>query len=58
MKPWPKLPDGRPMMVSEMSTEQRKEVFREAGKRLQDELNHPAMQEKFAAMLRGDSVMH
>ena len=53
---WPKHADGRPKKVGEMTREEKQEQFRLAAQRVQREFGHPLVQERVAAILRGENV--
>ena len=56
MVSWPKHSDGRPMRLGEMSRAQAAAQFKAAAQRVAVEFSNPLMQEKLAAVLRGESV--
>ncbi len=58
MKTWPKRPDGKSKRVGEMTAEERREIFRGAAARIKAEFADPLVQEKIAAVLRGENVQH
>jgi hypothetical protein len=55
-KEWPKHQDGSPMKIGEMLPAQRRHQFVRAIQKVKTEFEHPAMQEKMAALLRGETI--
>lgn len=56
MTDWPKHADGSPKKMGEMTADERRAQFKLACQRLQAEFDHPAVQEKLAAVLNGTNV--
>lgn len=54
MSEWPKHPDGRNMKLGEMTPEQRRLVWTEAGKRLEAEFAQPHVKAQLSRILRSD----
>lgn len=49
---WPKRADGSNKSVGEMTKDEARQVFRDAGKRLEAEFNRPAVKAQLARILR------
>lgn len=48
---WPKHPDGRPMKMGEMTTEQRRKLWREAAAKVKADFEQPEMQAQLARVM-------
>jgi len=56
MNNWPTDENGKNKRVGDMTREEQRAVFAASCKRLQAEFEHPAMQAKLSAVLRGENV--
>lgn len=54
MDTWPKHSDGRPKKMGEMTRDEQLRESRKAAARVKAEFEHPCVQEKIAAFLRGE----
>lgn len=56
MSNWPKREDGSNKTVGEMTSEEKREVFKASAARLKAEFENPLIQEKLKHALNGGSV--